>query len=150
MSTDKKSDLTQYNIDGKNLEAFLGPLESTIMTAIWDSKTRPITVRDVHESLQNTKKIAYTTVMSTMNRLYEKGLLDRRVEKGKGGLYYVYWPVLEEQAFKKSAVGEVLSSLLDNFSEVVANYLTDKSSSSEEVSKALRKMLEKTSKDDSV
>jgi predicted transcriptional regulator len=81
--------------------------------------------------------------MSTMNRLYEKGILDRQIEKGKGGLYYVYWPILEEQAFKKSAVGEVLSSLMNNFGEVIANYLTDNSASSEEVSKKLKEILNK-------
>jgi predicted transcriptional regulator len=140
-STDKKSDLPQYNIERKDLEAFLGPLEASIMTDIWNSKKRPLSVRDVHESLKASKDIAYTTVMSTMNRLYEKGILDRQIEKGKGGLYYVYWPVLEEQAFKKSAVGGVLSSLMDNFGEVIANYLTENSASSEEVSKKLKEIL---------
>jgi predicted transcriptional regulator len=142
-STEKKSDLPQYNIERKDLQAFLGPLEASIMTDIWNSKKRPLSVRDVHESLKASKDIAYTTVMSTMNRLYEKGILDRQIEKGKGGLYYVYWPILEEQAFKKSAVGEVLSSLMDNFGEVIANYLTDNSSSSEEVSKKLKEILNK-------
>ena len=63
------------------------------------------TVREVLETLQKKKSIAYTTVMNTMDRLYEKGLLDRQIEKkGKNGMYlhYVYWPKLEEQNFKKT------------------------------------------------
>lgn len=141
MTEDKKPDVSQYNIDGKALEAFLGPLESTIMEAIWASAKKPITVREIYEALRKTKNIAYTTVMSTMDRLFEKHLLDRKIEKGRGGLYYVYWPVLEKLNFQKSAVREVLSSLIDNFGEVVANCLVDETCLSEEERKALKLQL---------
>ena len=101
MIEEKKLGFSQYNIEGKALEAFLGPLESNIMEAIWGSKKTPITVREIHAALNKTKKIAYTTVMSTMDRLFEKDLLDRKIEKGRGGLYYVYWPKLEKQKLPK-------------------------------------------------
>jgi predicted transcriptional regulator len=90
MTEDKKLDVSQYNMEGKALEAFLGPLEANVMEAIWASKKTPITVREIYEFLKKTRNIAYTTVMSTMDRLYEKHLLDRKIEKGRGGLYYVY------------------------------------------------------------
>jgi predicted transcriptional regulator len=141
MTEDKKPDVSQYNIDGKALEAFLGPLESNIMEAIWASKKTPITVREIYEALKKTKSIAYTTVMSTMDRLFEKNLLDRKIEKGRGGLYYVYWPALEKQNFQKNAVREVLSSLIDNFGEVVANCLVDETCLNEEERKALKLQL---------
>ena len=141
MTEDKKPDVSQYNIEGKALEAFLGPLESNIMEAIWASKKTPTTVREIYEALKKTKNIAYTTVMSTMDRLFEKHLLDRKIEKGRGGLYYVYWPALEKQNFQKSAVREVLSSLIDNFGEVVANCLVDETCLNEEERKALKLQL---------
>ena len=137
----KKPDVSQYNIEGKALEAFLGPLESNIMESIWSSKKTPITVREIYEALKKTKDIAYTTVMSTMDRLFEKHLLDRKIEKGRGGLYYVYWPVLEKHNFQKSAVREVLSSLIDNFGEVVANCLVDETCLNEEERKAIKLQL---------
>jgi predicted transcriptional regulator len=137
----KKPDVSQYNIEGKALEAFLGPLESNIMEAIWASKKTPITVREIYEALKKTKDIAYTTVMSTMDRLFEKHLLDRKIEKGRGGLYYVYWPALEKHNFQKSAVREVLSSLIDNFGEVVANCLVDETCLNEEERKAIKLQL---------
>jgi predicted transcriptional regulator len=142
MSQDKKPDFSQYNIEGKALEAFLGPLEANVMEAIWASKT-PITVREIYEALKKTKNIAYTTVMSTMDRLHDKRLLDRKIEKGKGGLYYVYWPALEKQTFQKSAVREVLSSLIDNFGEVVANCLVDETCLNEDERQALKEQLNK-------
>ena len=96
--------MSQYNVEGKQLEAFLGPLEASILQTIWCSKKRPITVREVLEELKKKKPVAYTTIMNTMDRLYEKGILDRKIEKSKGGayLYYVYWPKLEEQNSKKT------------------------------------------------
>ena len=142
----RKSTISQYNLRRKELEAFLGPLEASIIGVIWNSERRPLKVREVYEKLKQKKEIAYTTVMSTMDRLYDKGLLDRRIEKGKGGLVYVYWPNLEEQNFKKSAVHEVISSLMENFGEIVTSYLIDEVYSGEKGSKALREQLESKKK----
>jgi predicted transcriptional regulator len=134
--------ISQYNIEGKELQAFLGPLETSIIEVMWGSK-QPLTVRDVYEKLRRRKRIAYTTVMTTMDRLYEKGLLDRRVEKGRGGVLYVYWPKFEEHSFKKSAVHEVLNSLMENFGDIVASYLVERLSSDEKEFKDLKEKLEK-------
>ena len=100
-------------------------------------------MREIFEALKKTRGLAYTTVMSTMDRLFEKHLLDRKIEKGRGGLFYVYWPALEKQSFQKSAVREVLSSLIDNFGEVVANCLVDETSLTEEERTALKDQLNK-------
>ena len=143
MTEDKKLDVSQYNMEGRALETFLGPLEANVMEAIWTSDKTPITVREIFESLKKTKNIAYTTVMSTMDRLFEKNILERKIEKGRGGLYYVYWPALEKQSFQKTAVREVLSSLIDNFGEVVANCLVDETCLNEEERKALKDQLNK-------
>ena len=51
----------------------LGPLEGRLMKLIWDGRVdQPFVVRDV---LVLTPKLAYTTVMTTLNRLADKGLL---------------------------------------------------------------------------
>ena len=53
--------------------SLLGPLEGRLMKLIWDGRVRePFIVRDV---LALTPSLAYTTVMTTLNRLAEKGLL---------------------------------------------------------------------------
>ncbi|MCL1976794.1 MAG: BlaI/MecI/CopY family transcriptional regulator [Candidatus Bathyarchaeota archaeon] len=143
MTEEKKPEVSQYNIEGKALEAFLGPLEANVMDAIWSSKKTPVSVREIHEKLKQTKTLAYTTIMSTMDRLFEKNLLDRKIEKGRGGLYYVYWPALERQPFQKSAVREVLSSLINNFGDVVTNCLVDETCLSEEERKVIKEQLNK-------
>lgn len=142
MPAKDKSKISQYNLGRKELEAFLGPLEANIIGAVWNSDKKPLRVRDIYEKLKQKKDIAYTTVMSTMDRLYEKGLLDRRIEKGKGGLFYVYWPKFEEQSFKKSAVREVISSLIENFGEIVTSYLVEEASSDEQDLRALKEQVD--------
>lgn len=52
----------------------LGPLESDVMIALWQHGAG--NVRDVMLRLH--RPLAYTTVMTTLNRLWRKGILDRR------------------------------------------------------------------------
>jgi predicted transcriptional regulator len=55
----------------------LGPLERSVLEQVWRS-TGEVTVRDVAAVLP--RPLAYTTVMTTLDRLYRKGLLSRRME----------------------------------------------------------------------
>lgn len=62
--------------DGQDLERalkVLGPLEGRIMRAVWSGSVEPtFTVRDIQRV---TPELAYTTLMTTLSRLAEKGLL---------------------------------------------------------------------------
>src|SRR5919107_854203 len=55
------------------------------MTRIWQWN-RPVTVREVLEDLQEERSIAYTTVMTVMDNLHQKGWL-RREQEGRAYLY---------------------------------------------------------------
>ncbi len=101
------------------------------------------------EELRKKKPVAYTTIMNTMDRLYEKGMLDRKIEKSKGGayLYYVYWPKLEEANFKEAAVRQVLDSLLDNFDELVTTCLVERAAVNDQKLEALKEKIDKTIKE---
>jgi predicted transcriptional regulator len=98
----------------------------------------------VLEELRKKKPVAYTTIMNTMDRLYEKGMLDRKIEKSKGGayLYYVYWPKLEEANFKEAAVRQVLDSLLDNFDELVTTCLVERAAVNDQKLEALKEKID--------
>ena len=108
------------------METLLGPLESKVMKTIWCVPQKNVTVREIHNRLKTDGQVAYTTVMSTMDTLHKKGLLRRKIAKGRGGLYYVYWPSLGQEGFEKSAVYQVLDSLTRNFGDTVASYLTER------------------------
>lgn len=64
--------------DKEGEEPGLGELETDVMKVIWQSNW--VAVRDVYERLRLERTIAYTTVMTVMGRLHEKGLLARRQE----------------------------------------------------------------------
>jgi predicted transcriptional regulator len=113
-----------YRVDGKDLEAILGPLEADVLNAVYEMG-KPVRIREVYERMKGERKIAYTTVMSTMNTLYEKGILDRKVTEGRGGLLYVYWTKMTREEMEKSAVKHIMDSLMKNFGEAVTSYLVD-------------------------
>src|SRR3989442_15955981 len=64
-----------------------GPLETEVMDAVWGAGT-PVSVREVMGRLneRRAEPLAYTTVMTVMGRLGEKGALGRR-HAGRGYLY---------------------------------------------------------------
>lgn len=97
----------------------LGPLETEIMRLLWDHKRS--TVKKVHRTLSQQRDIAYTTVMTTMSRLAEKGVLNRQ----RDGLAYVYAPAITEEEFVSLVVSQVLDGLLDDYTDRTIEYLVD-------------------------
>ena len=65
--------------------AVLGDLEQHVMAVLWRG-ARPMSVRDVHEGLHYTRDVAYTTVMTVLDRLAKKAVVDRRLD-GRAWLY---------------------------------------------------------------
>src|SRR6516162_3681014 len=76
----------------------LTPLELDIMKAVW--RNRPITVRDVQESIRPERKLAYTTVMTIMDRLYHKGFLTRALQSRT----HYYEPAIDYADVRDEAV----------------------------------------------
>ncbi len=82
-------------------------LEAAIMDVVWGEGWNTFSVGDVHRALEAQREIAYTTVMTTVSRLFDKGLLDRHKE----GRKYVYSPTMSREAFAESMAREVMASL---------------------------------------
>ncbi|MFG1697194.1 BlaI/MecI/CopY family transcriptional regulator [Nonomuraea sp. NPDC049309] len=82
----------------------LGDLESAIMDRLW-SYRRPTSVRDVLEDLRRDREIAYTTVMTVMDKLFKKGLLKRHPQ----GKAYIYEPVITKEAYTAQQMRETLA-----------------------------------------
>ena len=97
----------------------LGPLETDIMQLVWREKFT--TVKKVHKVLQSERDIAYTTVMTTMTRLAEKGVLNRR----RDGLAYIYTPAVTKHDFETMMVRRVLDGLMDDYEEETITYILD-------------------------
>lgn len=104
---------------GKGLRQVLGDLEADIMELIW--KDNPASVRNIHENLANGRTIAYTTVMTVMSRLADKGLLKRE----QHGRAYLYVPTQNREDFCSDAIGTVMQGLLGGFGEPVLSQFVD-------------------------
>jgi predicted transcriptional regulator len=79
------------------------------MDVVWSKGFDSFAVSDVLEVLERKRTIAYTTVMTTVARLFEKGLLGRTRE----GKRYVYSPRLSRQEFLEATAREVLDRSVD-------------------------------------
>lgn len=73
---------------------------------------------DVQQSLERERPIALTTVLTTLDRLLDKGIL-RRSREGKA---YRYWATLSEEALQQRIVDGVLGKLIAQFPRAVAAY----------------------------
>ena len=82
----------------------LGPLEADVMDVLWNRAE--CNVRDVIQVLG--RPLAYTTVMTTLDRLYKKGLLSRR----KCERAFIYAPRLSRQEWEQKRAGDFLAALL--------------------------------------
>jgi len=85
----------------------LGSLEAKIMRHAWDHPGRFMPVREMLVLLDD--DLAYTTVMTVMNRLYEKGLLRRR----RDGRAWSYRPRGTREAYVAAAMTDTLSTAND-------------------------------------
>ncbi len=87
------------------LESSLGALEREVMAIVW--REQEVNVRAACEKM--TSPVAYTTVMTTMDRLFKKGLLARR----KVGRAFLYRATVTEQELEGAVASELVTSLLD-------------------------------------
>ncbi|MEU9113329.1 BlaI/MecI/CopY family transcriptional regulator [Streptomyces sp. NPDC048483] len=83
----------------------LGDLEDAVMTRVWEWN-RPVTVREVLEDLQKERSIAYTTVMTVLDNLHQKGWVRREAE----GRAYRYEAVSTRAAYSAALMNEAWSA----------------------------------------
>jgi predicted transcriptional regulator len=87
----------------KKAARVLGPQELQIMKVVWERGR--VTVRDVYEALRERRQIAYTTVMTMMSILDQKGFLKRTPGEDRA---FVYEPARSRQAVMRAMVKEFL------------------------------------------
>jgi predicted transcriptional regulator len=94
-----------FKSSGEILENSLGALEREVMTVVWNAGE--ISVREACARLGSS--VAYTTVMTTMDRLFKKRLLARR----KVGRAFVYSATATRDELEGAVASELVQSLLE-------------------------------------
>ncbi len=115
------------------------PAELEILKALWE-REGPATVRDVLEvvNLKHDPPRAYTSVMSLMNVMVEKGLLGR-FPRGRA---FVYVPAEPRDRTLRSLLGETLERAYSGSASLLVAHLLDQSSPSAEELDQIRALLD--------
>lgn len=116
----------------------LGELEQTIMNIIWDSK-EPLRPSDVSDRLR--KEYAYSTVVTILTRLYQKGILSR-VKHGK---VYQYYAKKSREEYANSRLKKLFKGLINNYGELAISQFVDSIGNNPEDLKNLRAYLDNRS-----
>ncbi len=119
-------------------ETDLGEAELEVLKALWDDT--PMTVREVMNLLhQQGRKVAYTTVLTFLTRLEQKGY----VKSDKSELAYVYRPLVSREGVVKSRLKSFLTQLYDGAAgPLVLQLMREEKFSSDEIAE-LQKLIDR-------
>jgi predicted transcriptional regulator len=95
----------------------LAPLELECMSVLWPLGEG--TVREIHRRLAVSRPRAYTTIMTIMDRLAQKGIVTRR----RVGRAYRYQPNLSADQARVSAIDKIVTGFFDGSTEALAAHL---------------------------
>jgi predicted transcriptional regulator len=101
---------------------YLGELQAQVMGIYWRRKSA--TVREALESMNEPrrKKLAYTTVLTLITRLWQRGLLEREPE-GRG---FRYRAAKSRETLLSELTEELIDRLLDDFGDVAVAQIGDR------------------------
>ncbi len=115
------------------------PAELEILKILWD-RDRPVSVRDVFEVVNQDAEPprAYTSVMSLLNVMTEKGLVHREPH----GRAFLYAPVSPREQTLRSMLGETLKRVYNGSASLLVAHLLDQSHPSGAELKQIRSLLD--------
>lgn len=93
------------------MQSSLGPLEQQLLELVWQHPHA--TGRQLHTLANQVDQHAYTTIMTVLNRLVEKGVIQRQ----KSGRTYTYAPLHTQRQFIQQAVQGAIRSLVNRFGD---------------------------------
>lgn len=116
---------------------FLGPLERRVMQQLWERG--PGTVGNVLEALNTAseRRLAYTTVMTILVRLREKGYVERTAT----GRNFTYRAAMDESTLAATVGRRELSRLIDRFGAAsLARFAADLETQDQALGEQLRRL----------
>ncbi len=124
------------------LKKLLGSLELKVMECMW--QVEEATVRQVAKVIDRKRPIAYTTVMTVMGHLVDKGLL-ARIKEGKRYRYRVVW---SREEFLQETSKSRIRTLLEDFGDLaIAGFLGEINKIDADRLEKLRGLLQEASGD---
>ena len=110
--------------------------ELQIMKVVWDLNNA--TVKEVCDAMSQTKTVAYTTILTLMGILEEKGALVHT----RSGRAFVYSPLLSRQQATRNQVRDVISRFFSGKPEGLIEYVLESETIASDQLEALRNLVE--------
>lgn len=124
----------KFQPSGEGVDQVLGELESRVMRLVWDNPGA--TARETYNRLGR-PKLAYTTIVTILDRLHAKGLVVRE----KVGRAFAYTAGIKREDFEARLTRDVLAGLLKDESRPVLNTFVDLVSTSPELLDELERLI---------
>ena len=103
-----------------NGPALLTPVEFEIIDTLWKAG-RPLSVSAVRTVLLERRSVAYTTVMTLLEKMTRKGVVTRR-RRGKA---YLYSPLVERSQVQACLLQRFAEHFFDGRSEAIKNFIEE-------------------------
>ncbi len=107
-----------------DFNSVLSPLEAEILKVIWPDKS--MRVREIHNILKKKNKVALSSIAVLLDRLHERKIVGRKIETGRGGVRYLYFPLQDEAEFEKSIIDKTVNSLIEKFGSTAVSYFDER------------------------
>ena len=111
--------------------------ELEILQILWEHQ--PCTVKTVHEIISQKKTIGYTTALKQMQRMLEKGLVEREAGKGKS---HVYKSALPKEETRSNLFDRLVENAFGNSVSKLVMHALGKSKPSKEELDEIKKFLD--------
>ena len=106
------------------LKEVLSPLEEEILKVIWPDKT--LKVREIFDILKKKNKLALSSVAVLLDRLHQRKIVGRKVETGRGGIRYIYFPLKDKNGFDRTVIERVVDNLISKFGDNALSYFDER------------------------
>lgn len=99
----------RFKLDAQSegLQALFGELEAEVMEIIWNKG--PLKGREIFEEMKRKREIAYTTVLTVLDRLSKKGF----IKKSKGFRSTLFIPSISKEDFQKLVTRQLVRSAMN-------------------------------------
>lgn len=115
----------------------LGETEMEVLHHVWELEEA--TVREVRERILENREVAYTTIMTVMKNLAEKGYLKYRKE----GVTYVYSPARKPESVRSSLISDLMKKVFKGSPKELVQTLVNSKDLTQEDLNEIKQMIDK-------
>jgi predicted transcriptional regulator len=112
-----------------------------ILKVLW--QIEPANVRQVRDALKSVRDLAYTTVMTMMSIMFDKGYLTRK----KDGRSYVYEAVYRENKASRNILQDVVDRVFGGSTTAVMQHLLETSDIDDEELTQIRSLINRKARE---